>query len=100
MVFGITIKPAQPTAVAEFEEGRIFSRARELVERVREAAPGMYLVRSSRGEKDYRVDWDAQTCTCPAFRRQDGRIRSRCKHILAVELYRSQGQQLLEEAVH
>lgn len=77
-------------AVAEFEEGRTFSRARGLVDGVREAGPEVYLVRSSKGKKDYRVNWDAQTCTCPAFKKQNGRVRVRCKHIIAVELYREE----------
>lgn len=78
-------------AVAEFEEEQALSRARKLVDGVREAAPGMYLVKSSRGDKDYRVDWEAATCTCPAYKKQTGRVRLRCKHLLAVELYREEG---------
>ena len=48
-------------------------------------APNVYLVPSCTGEGFYRVDYAAETCTCP-----DYEIRGEvCKHVLAVGVLRA-----------
>jgi hypothetical protein len=48
-------------------------------------APNLYLVPSCSGEGTYRVDYEAETCSCP-----DHEIRGEvCKHILAVGILRA-----------
>lgn len=62
----------------------IFDRAKALLTSVHPVDAQTYLVKSQRGEGVYRVDLEANTCTCPAYTYG----YRPCKHLVAVTLYR------------
>uniref|UniRef100_A0A7V4E5G6 SWIM zinc finger family protein n=1 Tax=Thermus tengchongensis TaxID=1214928 RepID=A0A7V4E5G6_9DEIN len=62
----------------------IFDRAKALLTSVHPVNAQTYLVKSQRGEGVYRVDLEANTCTCPAYTYG----HRPCKHLVAVTLYR------------
>ncbi|GAA6763978.1 MULTISPECIES: SWIM zinc finger family protein [Thermus] len=62
----------------------IFDRAKALLTSVHPVDAQTYLVKSQRGEGVYRVDLEANTCTCPAYTYG----HRPCKHLVAVTLYR------------
>lgn len=57
-------------------------RARQLISSVKPIGNGLYIVRSQISNKEYKVDLNSGTCSCP-----DSQKRGiKCKHILAVEI--------------
>jgi hypothetical protein len=77
-----TAQPAHPST----RETRALELYRHHGCDIERAARGVYLVPSGSSEGTYRVDYAAETCSCPDHAHHPERA---CKHILAVGILRA-----------
>jgi hypothetical protein len=79
-----TSAPAHPST----REARALELYRTRGRDIERIAPDVYLVPSCSGEATYRVDYGAESCSCP-----DHEVRGEgCKHIFSVGILRARGE--------
>lgn len=80
-----SIRSESPHGSANSRELRALELYHERGRDIERLTPDVYLVPSCTGEETYRVDYAAESCSCP-----DHEIRGEvCKHILAVGILRA-----------